>query len=114
MHSHSTVLFPFQDPRLHNPHLIHWPILRACFHQAHPLHDPQAPRHPAKYGVLTIQPRRGRQRDEELATIRIWSRVRHAQDPCARVLERRVDLVLEFLPVDAAPSAARACWIARL
>jgi hypothetical protein len=64
--------------------------------------------------MLPIQPRRRRQCDEELTTIRIRSAVRHAQDARARMLQRRADLIFEFLAIDRGAATARACWVAGL
>jgi len=64
--------------------------------------------------MLPVQPRRRRQRDEELTPVGIRPRVRHAQDSRASVFERRVDLVLELLAVDARPTAPGPRRVARL
>ena len=64
--------------------------------------------------MLPIQPRRRRQRDEELAAIRIRPRVGHAEHARARVLERGADLVLECVAKDGRAAAAGACRVAAL
>jgi len=104
----SSDLIPLQHSRLNNPNLLNRPILRARPHQPHPLHDPQPLRNPSKNGVLAIQPRRRRQRNEELAAIRIRSAIRHAQNARAGMLEGRGNLVFEFLAIDRRAPAPRA------
>lgn len=81
---------------------------------AHPLHDAHATRDPTKDGVLSVQPRRGRQRDEELAPVGVGTGVCHGQDPRARVLKVRPDLVLELVAVDGGAAPARARRVAAL
>ena len=64
--------------------------------------------------MFPIQPRRWRQRDEELTPVRIRSTVRHTQDPCPGVFQCRRDLVLELVAVDGGPAAPGAAWVAGL
>ncbi|KFY34535.1 hypothetical protein V494_06691 [Pseudogymnoascus sp. VKM F-4513 (FW-928)] len=64
--------------------------------------------------MLPIQPRRGRQRNKELAAIRIGARVGHTQDASTRVLELGGYLVGELLAVDGGAAAAGAGWVAGL
>ncbi len=64
--------------------------------------------------MLPIQPGRRRQRDEELAPVRIRPAVGHAQDAGAGVLEGGVDLVVELVAVDGGAAAAGAGRVARL
>lgn len=64
--------------------------------------------------MLPIQPRRRGERNKKLRPIRIRSRVRHAQHACAGVLQTRVDLVFEFLPVDGGAAATSAGGVAAL
>ena len=92
-------------PTLHKPrpqdlHLLNRPIPSASPQQAHALHHAQARRDATEDGVLPIQPRRGRQRDEELAAVGVLSRVGHAQDAGARVPQVGGDLVGELVAVD--------------
>ena len=64
--------------------------------------------------MFPIQPRRGRQRDEELTAIGIRSRIRHAQHARTRVFEIGVDLVGEFVAEDGAAAPAGAGGVAGL
>jgi hypothetical protein len=58
--------------------------------------------------VLSVQPRRGREGDEELRPVGVGSGVRHAQHAGARVSQLGRDLVGELLAVDGGPAAAGA------
>ncbi len=64
--------------------------------------------------MFPIQPRRRRQRDEELTAVRVRPAVRHAQHARARMFQRRVDLVGELVAVDGAAAAAGAGGVAGL
>jgi hypothetical protein len=90
------------------------PVTRPRLNEPHPLHRPQPSLDSPKDGVLPIQPRRRRQCSEELRAIGIRPRVRHAEDPRARVFQGRGDLVLEFVAVDGGAAAAGACGVAAL
>lgn len=55
------------NSRAHNLDFFHRPIIRLVrLDQTHPLHDPQPTLHASENGVLPVQPRTRRQRDEEL------------------------------------------------
>lgn len=90
------------------------PIRLIRLDPAHPLHDAHAARDPAKDGVLAVQPRRGRQRDEELTAVGVGPGVGHGQDPRARVLEVLPDLVLELVAINRRAAPARASRVAAL
>ena len=64
--------------------------------------------------MLPIQPRRRRERDEKLTSVRVRPAVGHAQYPRPGVLQTRVDLVVEFVAVDGIAAAAGTGWVARL
>lgn len=64
--------------------------------------------------MLAIQPRRGRECDEELAAVRVRTTVRHAQNPGPSMLQSRMNLVLELFAVDRAASATGSSGIASL
>lgn len=107
-------LFSLDNISLQNLHLLKRLIRIPGLDQSHPLDHLQPALDAAEDCVLPIQPWRWRQRDEELAPVRVRPTVGHAEDPRARVLQSRVDLVLELLPVDGAPAASRARGVARL
>lgn len=51
----------------------------------------------SKHGIFSVQMRRRRKRDEELATVRIGALVRHADYPAGVVSQGGADLILEEL-----------------
>lgn len=64
-----------------NPNLLHRPIAPRRLDTAQPLHNLHAVDHVAEDSVGSIQmPRRG-QSDEELASVGVWARVGHAENP---------------------------------
>ena len=54
--------------------------------------------------MLAVQVRAGRERDEELRTVRVRPGVRHRQDPCSSVLEL-IFLVVESIAIDASSAS---------
>ena len=66
--------------------------------------DVLAARDAAEDGVLPIKPRRLDARDEELRSIRIRPRIRHAHGEGAIVAKRFVDLILKLAAPDRLPS----------
>lgn len=109
-----TILALFNNPSSYNLDLIHRPVLRPRLHKPHPLHNPQPTLHPPKNRVLPIQPRRGRQSDKELTSIRILPTIRHTQNPRPRVLQPWIYLVLKLFAVDRGTTATCASGIAGL
>lgn len=110
----NTVLTLFSNPSSNNLHLIHRPIFRPRLHKPHSLHNPEPTLHPPKNSMLPIQPRRWRQRDEELTPIRVLPAVRHAQDPSTCMLQCRIDLIVELFAVNGRATAPSAGGIAGL
>src|ERR1700753_2674480 len=102
------------NPSLHNAHLLHWPILRPRPHQPHAPYNLHAALHAPKHGMLAVEPRRGRERDEELAAVFVLARIRHAQHARARVPQRRVDLVRKRAAPARLAAAPRAGRVAAL
>lgn len=64
--------------------------------------------------MLSIEMRRRPQRNEELRSIRIGTRIRHGERSFALVLEGGHEFVFEFRPVDATAAAAGARRVAAL
>jgi hypothetical protein len=87
-------------------HLLRGPVLPIRLHHAHLPYNAHALAHSPKDGMLPVQPRRRRQRDEELTSVGIGAAVRHAQYSRARVLQRGRDFVLELGAVDGSSAAA--------
>lgn len=110
----TTFLALLNNPSSYNLDLIHRPILRPRLNEPHPLHNPQPTLDPPENRVLPIQPRRWRQRDEELTSIRILPAVRHTQYPRSRMLQARIYLILELFAVDGGATTSRAGGIAGL
>lgn len=108
------LLLLFDYPRLDNLDILRWSVLRPSLDHSHPFDGIHTRLHPAKDGMLAIEPRRRRKRDKELRPIRVWARVGHAQNASARVLQTWIDLVLELVPVDGASSATGPRWVATL
>lgn len=104
----------FHHPSPDDLDFVHGPILAVRLDQTHALNHPHPTLDPAKNRVLSIQPWRRRERNEKLTTVRVRSAVRHAQDPCAGMLQVVANLVLEFLAVDRAASSTGAGGIAGL
>lgn len=69
---------------------------------------------PPKNRMLAIQPRRWCKSDEELRAICVGSRVGHAEDTCARMLQCWRDLVLELLAINGFSTSTGACGITAL
>ena len=113
-HPGVALLLVFHYLRLEYLDLLLRTIPGAGLDKPHPLHGPQTGLDPAEYGMFPIEPRRRRQRDEELRSVGIRPRVGHAEDPRARVLQRRRDLVLEFVAVDGRTSPTGARRVAAL
>ncbi|OAQ86149.1 hypothetical protein VFPBJ_00189 [Purpureocillium lilacinum] len=111
---HLHLLIPLQHARLHNLDILDGPILGPRAHLPHALDGAEPGLDAAKDGVLAVEPGRGREGDEELGAVGVGPRVGHAEDARARVLERRVDLVLELVAVDGGAAAARARRVAAL
>lgn len=61
---------------------VHGSILGAGLHHANPVEHPDALAHAAEDGVLAIQPLGWRQRQEELAPVRVRARIGHGQNSC--------------------------------
>lgn len=104
----------FDNPSFYNLDLIHRPILRPRLNKPHPLHDPQPTLHSSENRVLPIQPRRRRQRDEELTPVGILPTIRHTQNARPGMLQSRIDLIFELLAVDGSATAAGTGRIAGL
>ena len=64
--------------------------------------------------MLAIQPRRRGQGDKELTPVGVGPGVGHAENASARVLQGRIDLVLELFAIDGGAAATRAGWVAAL
>lgn len=110
----SYILITPQHPPLNNPHLIQRPILRPRLHQPHPLHNPHTLRNASKNRMFPIQPRRRRQGNKELTSIRIRPAIRHTQYTRPSMFELGRDFVFELFAVDGGPAAAGAGGIAGL
>jgi hypothetical protein len=86
---------------------LHWSILLVCLDQTQLLDNLHATLHPAEDGVLAVQPWCRSECNEELRSICVWTRVGHAEDTSARVLQCRGYLVLELLAVDRCATSSR-------
>ena len=64
--------------------------------------------------MLAIQPRRGRQRDEELGAVGVGARIRHGENSRARVLQIAHYFVFELASEYALSPATCARWVASL
>lgn len=60
-----------------NPNVISGTVLTVCLHHPDAVQHSDALTHSAKDSVLPIQPLRGRQREEELTPVGVWSSVSH-------------------------------------
>lgn len=89
--------------------LLNGSILLICLDQAQLLDNLHAALDPAKYRVFSVEPWRRRECDEELGAVRVRSRIGHAEDASAGVLQCWRDFVLKLFAIDrcAAPSSAR-------
>lgn len=75
-----------ETSRVNDLYILERAVVRVRRHQSNVLHDAHALAHTTENGVLsyfsfpdnssTIQPRCRRQRDEELAAVRVWTRIR--------------------------------------
>lgn len=84
-----------------NLNLLQRSILPIHLHPIHPGQrlEPLVAQHMSKDRILVIQVRRRRERDEELAPVRVRAFVRHAHDAPRVVPQRGAELVLEgFVP----------------
>lgn len=90
------------------------PILTPSLDQPQPLDGVHTTLDPPENSVFTIEPGRGCQRYEELGAVGIWTRVGHAENTGAGVLERRVNLVGELFAVDGSAAAAGAGRVSAL
>ena len=94
--------------------LIKWPVFAICLHKPHALDHPHPALHAPENCVLSVQPRRRSEGDEELTTVGVRPTVGHAQDPSPCMLKVLLYFILEFLAVDGTASPASAGRIARL
>lgn len=95
-------------------HRLQRTIVLVAIDQTQSLHHLHAIVHAPKDRMLAIQPLRGRQRYEELRSVRVRARVGHRQNAGAAVLQIRMDLVGELLTVDTGAAATGAGRIAAL
>src|SRR5215213_6419608 len=86
------------------------PIARARAGAADALHDIHAVDDLAEHRVPVVEVRRRRERDEELAAVRVWTRIRHREDARLGVAQRRVEFVGELVagPAGALPERVAA------
>ena len=110
----ATFLTLFNNPGSYNLDLIHRPIFRPRLHKPHPLHNPQPTLDPPENRVFPIQPRRWRQRDEELTPIRVLPTIGHTQYPRPRMLQARIYLIFELFTIDGCATTSRTGGIASL
>ena len=89
-------------------------IFLVCLDQPQLLHDLHPALDPSEYGMLAVQPRSRRQRDEELRAIGVRPGIGHAENACTRVLELRGDFVFKLFAVDGFTASTGACGIASL
>lgn len=113
-HHITSQLVSLDDPRLENLDLVNRPVLGPRLDEPHPLDNGEPALDAAKDGVLAVEPRRRRQRDEELAAVRVGAGVGHAEDAGAVVAEVGVDLVGKLVAVDRGAAAAGARRVAGL
>ena len=79
-----------------------------ALHDVHALHDA------AEDGVLVVEPRARRRRDEELRAVGVGAGVGHREGEGAVVAQRAVELVLELVAPDGGAAGAVAERVARL
>lgn len=103
-----------EDARLKNLDLVQRPILRPRLDQPHLLDRLHTALDSSKDGMLPIQPGGGRERNKELAAIRVRPGIGHAEHAGAGVPQGRVDLVVELVAVDGGAAAAGAGGVAAL
>jgi len=84
-----------------NAHLRVWAILLVDFDRLDIAECRLATDDFAKDGVLTVEMRRRRQANEELAAVGVWTFVGHAEDPSGVVAKRRADFIFKGLSPDA-------------
>jgi hypothetical protein len=93
---------------------LDWSILLVCLDQAELLDYLHTTLHPAKNGVLSVQPWCRSQCNEELGPVRVGTGVGHAENASAGVLQRWGDLVLKLLAVDGCATSSGAGRITTL
>lgn len=94
--------------------LLHWSVLLVCLDQAQLLDHLHSALDPAKDGVLAVQPWCRSERYEELGSVCIGSRVCHAENASARVLQCWGYFVLELLAIDGCAAPSGACGVTTL
>src|SRR4051794_23658379 len=72
---------------LHNLDLLYRLVLASCLDETQLFYHTQSALHPSEDRMLSVQPRRGGQGDEELASICVGPGVCHAQNSCAGVFQ---------------------------
>lgn len=58
------------------------PVIRVSAYEAKTLHHTHTTRNPSKNSMLSVEMRAGRERDEELRPVGVWTRIRHRDDAC--------------------------------
>ena len=109
-----SIVVLLNNASLDNLHLIQWPVFTVGLDQTHALHNLHAALDSSEYSVFPIKPRCRRQGDEELATICVWTAVRHAENACASMFECWLDFVLELLAIDRRAAASCTGWVTTL
>lgn len=96
------------------PDLIDRSILCPGLHKPHSLHDSEPSLNSAKDCMLPVQPGSRGQGNEELASIRIGTTVRHTQDARPRMFQFSVDFVCKLFAIDGATASTGSGRIACL